>query len=46
MSEERKKKSKAQCPLPREVREDIINSAQIVDKHKKIVKKLNPFDFS
>ena len=46
MSEERKKKPKAQCPLPRELRENIKYVAETVDKHKKIVKKLNPLDFS
>ncbi|BAY42214.1 hypothetical protein NIES2111_66100 (plasmid) [Nostoc sp. NIES-2111] len=46
MSEESKKKSKPECPLPKEMRENMKNVAEIVDKHKKFVKKINPLDFS
>jgi hypothetical protein len=44
MSEQSKKKSKPECPVPKEVRETIKETAEIVDKHKQIIKKLNPLN--
>jgi hypothetical protein len=43
MSEKSKKESKPECPVPKEVRDNIKNVAEIVDKHKKVLKKLSPF---
>ena len=43
MSEISKKESKPGCPVPEELRKQIKDTAEIIDKHKKIIKKLNPF---
>ncbi|MEH1945607.1 MAG: hypothetical protein V7K77_01215 [Nostoc sp.] len=44
MSEELNKKSKPECPVPKELREKVKDAAEIVDKHKQVAKKLNPFN--
>jgi len=43
MSEEPKKKPSKDCPVPKQVRDVVKETAEIVDKHKQIVRKLNPF---
>ncbi len=43
MSEKSKKESKPQCPVPENVRKAITDTADIVEKHKEVVRKLNPF---
>ena len=44
MSEQSNNKPKPECPVPKEIRENIKDAAEIIDKHKKVVKKLNPFN--
>ncbi|WP_375467699.1 hypothetical protein [uncultured Nostoc sp.] len=44
MSEQSNKKPKRECPVPKEIRETIKDAAEIVDKHKQVAKKLNPFN--
>ena len=41
--EESKEESKPQCPVPENVRKAITDTADIVEKHKEVVRKLNPF---
>jgi hypothetical protein len=42
MSEQSKKETKLECPVPKNVRENIKVVAETVQKHKEIVRKLNP----
>ena len=44
MSEKPKEESKPQCPVPENVRKTIIDTAELVEKHKEVVRKLNPFN--
>lgn len=41
--EESKEESKPQCPVPENVRKTITDTAELVEKHKEIVRKLSPF---
>ena len=43
MSAKSKKEPKPECPVPKEIRDNIKDTAEIVDKHKQVLKKLNPF---
>ena len=40
---EKLKKNKPECPVPKPIREAIQEAAEIVDKHKQVARKLNPF---
>jgi hypothetical protein len=42
MSEKSKKKTKLECPVPKDVRETIKEAADTFEKHKEIVRKFNP----
>lgn len=38
-----KPKSKPECPIPKEMRETIKETAEVVDKHKQVIRKISPF---
>jgi hypothetical protein len=39
---DKNQKNKPECPVPKEVRDAIKETADIVDKHKQVIRKFNP----